>query len=106
MATPIRTLTSAGRPPACAVCGQPTLSRARQVESIARCAHCDQDVCWIDGIPLSQHRRCAACQVLVGPRHATTTLHDGVCESCESWLAKGLTPAEDETYIEDLAVGG
>ncbi len=105
MSTPVRSLTSTSRPPTCASCGTATISRARQVESIAHCTHCDEDVCWLDGIFLVHHRRCAACQVLVGAAHATAYLIDGLCPACSRWLAKGL-PVDKEELLEELAVGG
>ena len=107
MAASLRALTATARPPACAVCGNPTVSRARQVESIAHCAHCGEDVCWLDGIHLSTHQRCPACQVLVGPRHATTHLQDGLCPSCARWRAKGLPVVEDDDalYEDPVRVG-
>lgn len=104
MATPARSLSSAARPPICASCGTPTRSRARQVESIAHCARCGEDVCWIDGIPLSQHQRCAACQVLVGTRHATLYLRDGLCPSCARWLERGLPLPEAEEDEGELVI--
>lgn len=106
MAAPVRSLTSTCRPPSCATCGTPTTSRARQVESIAHCPNCGEDVCWLDGIPLSQHRRCVACQVLVGVRHATKHLRDSLCPSCSRWRAKGLPLPDEELVEDDLAVGG
>jgi predicted RNA-binding Zn-ribbon protein involved in translation (DUF1610 family) len=96
MATPIRTLTASVRPPTCATCGHPTTSRARQVESIAHCPNCGEDVCWLDGQRLLSHDRCAACQVLVGPHHASTHLRDGLCPSCYRRRAKGRPVERDE----------
>ncbi len=105
MATSVRNLTSTARPPKCAICGAPTISRARQVESIAHCVRCGEDVCWLDGVPLGRHSRCPTCQVLVGPMHATTHLYGGLCPSCARWRAKGVPLAEED--LEDgLAVGG
>ncbi len=102
MATPVRHLSSASRPPVCARCGTPTRSRARQVESIAHCTHCGEDVCWIDGIPLDEHLRCSACQVLVGSHHATLYLRDGLCPSCARWRDRGLPLPEAEQDEDHL----
>lgn len=101
----LRTLTPSRRAPRCARCGNPTASRARQVESIAHCSTCGEDVCWLDGIPLVSHERCPACQVLVGSHHATPFLRDGLCPSCARWRAKGL-PLPEEELEGELAVGG
>lgn len=84
-----------------------TRSRARQVESIAHCPSCEHDVCWLDGEALHDHPRCAACEVLVGPRHATKYLINGLCPSCAHWAAKGLPEPDDdlEEIAEPIAVG-
>lgn len=96
MATSVRTLTTTLRPPACATCGGPTSSRAPQVESIAHCPRCGEDVCWLDGERLLSHSRCASCQVLVGPNHASTRLRDGLCLSCYRQRARGRALVPDE----------
>lgn len=95
------------RPPRCATCGSATHSRARQVESIARCPKCRVDVCWLDGVALHEHPRCAACEVLAGPHHATPHLINGLCPPCARWAAKGLPePADDLDGSGDLAAIG
>jgi hypothetical protein len=94
-------------PPRCACCGSPTRSRAQQVESIAHCPRCEHDVCWLDGETLHEHRRCAACEVLVGPSHATKYLINGLCSSCARAAAKGIADRDEELEesAEALLVG-
>jgi hypothetical protein len=90
------------RPPRCAKCGTITHSRARQVESIAHCPTCQQDVCWLEGVALREHARCRACEVLAGPSHATPYLIDGLCPACARWAEKGLPDPSDDPEDDEI----
>lgn len=69
-------------PARCAQCGSQPIVRG-EGGSLAFCTTCGVGVCWLDGIQLESHPACAACHILVGPRHLTRELDSrGLCARC------------------------
>lgn len=103
MSQPTQTHSRTDGPPLCAVCGTRARRRAQLVDSIAHCPKCHVDLCWIDGQPIATHVRCKACGILIGPRHVTTHMRDGLCPPCLDWRSKGLpTPTDDDEELLEL----